>query len=116
MFYKIFVIMTFILFFDSVSSQSQCSTICELTPDCKNGKCSIAKCWERDDCLQFCLDCSGEKVCIQSGKSCPKDSTSIPFIVHMNNLIVSEPFLFNFYSRILRSKNKIIDPKNTVFE
>lgn len=85
MFLKLYVILILPLYFNTITAQSQCSTLCELTPDCKNGKCSISKCWEKDGCLQFCLDCSGQQFCTQSGQSCVKNSTSIPFIVQYNS-------------------------------
>ena len=81
------------MYFCYVNAQSRCSSICELTPDCKNGKCSISRCWEREGCFQFCLDCSGEKACIQSGELCPKNVTSIPFVIQYNS---SKNFETNF--------------------
>ncbi|RNA32601.1 hypothetical protein BpHYR1_038729 [Brachionus plicatilis] len=51
-------------------AQTQCDTICSITPNCNNGVCSISKCSETDGCFQFCLNCAGIESCSQAGSTC----------------------------------------------
>ncbi|CAF0715877.1 unnamed protein product [Brachionus calyciflorus] len=81
--------------------QSQCDSLCAITPDCKSGKCSISKCSELNNCFQFCLTCSGNQTCVQSGPNCPKNTTAQYVIKYNRSNIISHNFFSLFISVFL---------------
>ena len=62
-----FLILNFLLV---SKAQTQCDTICSITPNCNNGICSISKCSETNGCFEFCLNCAGIETCSQAGLTC----------------------------------------------